>query len=97
VLSGFRECFERASGPLVVDVAQGNDVGAQPADGGDVAGPHAAGADPGDVDTVAGRDETRPAENMARDNGEAPGESRRHAEENTSRAIDRTRSIIGCM
>ena len=37
--------LKRAGCALVVDVAQGDDVGAQARDGGDVAAPHAAGAD----------------------------------------------------
>ena len=62
------KCLERAGGALVVDVAQGDDVGAQPGDGGDVAAAHAAGADSGDVQLArsARRIPPRPAHAAAR-------------------------------
>ena len=63
--------LERAGGALVVDVAEGDDVRAVLGVGGDVAAPHAAGADPRDVHPLARRDVTRPAQHVARDDREA--------------------------
>ena len=50
-----------AGGALVVHVAQGDDVGAEPGEGGDVAAPHAPGADARQVDALTRGDEARPS------------------------------------
>src|SRR5262245_16005602 len=60
------KAFERARRALLVHVAQGHDVAPQPADCGDVAAPHATGADATHVDPVARGCLARPAQHVPR-------------------------------
>ena len=85
------ECVKRAGGALVVDVAQGDDVGSEPGDGGDVASSHAAGTDSADIDSLARRDEARPAQHVARDDHEVEGEPAGRGQE---RATRRTGTLV---
>ncbi len=71
VAPGLGEIVKRAGSPLFVDVAEGDDVGAVLGVGGDVAAAHAAGADAGQVDTLAGRNEAGPAEHVPRHDQQA--------------------------
>ena len=81
------KCAERPGGALVVDVAQGDDVGSEPGHGGDVASAHAAGADSADIDSLARRDEARPAQHVARDDHEVEGEPAGRGQERATRTI----------
>ena len=67
----FGKRLKRAGGAFVVDVAQGDDVGPQARDGGDIAAAHAAGADSGDVHSLARCDEAGAAQDVAGHDREA--------------------------
>ena len=81
--------LKRAGGALVVNVAEGDDVGAQARDGGDVAASHAAGADAGDVHSLARRDEARAAQDVAGDDHEAQSRAAGCGQERSARFAER--------
>src|SRR5262249_29993908 len=58
-----------ASGPFVIHVAQGDDIGTKPGERGDVAAAHAAGADAGQVDPLTRRDKASPSQHVTWDDG----------------------------
>ena len=69
--------LEGAGGTVVIDIAKGDDIGAETGEGGDVAAAHAAGPDARQVDTFARRHETGPAEDVAgHDGDQGPGGGR---------------------
>ena len=70
--------LEGRLGALVIDIAQADEVRAELGEGTDVAPTHAADPDAGEVDPFARRHLPRPAEDMTRDDHEAPGRARGH-------------------